>query len=98
MPVSPQVEWLASDLPFTIAPGQSANFGFTSPLGPGDQGFTALALNQGGVELALGRTIGPAVGATAVPEPSGLILAGLGMAGLLGVARFGRAGVVVARE
>jgi hypothetical protein len=85
---STQIEWFAFDAAFGILPGQSLTFGFTSVLGPGDQPFSALALNQGGlnVDVAVGTTSGPTVANTAVPAPSGLVLLAVGGLSLLGYA------------
>jgi hypothetical protein len=79
------IEW-DSPGPFTdLVPGSSGTFSFVSPLGPSDQSFFVVGLNDQGIDFNSGTTSAP--GSTAaVPEPSSLAMWGIGVLGLVAAA------------
>lgn len=73
------LSWTSPDSIFDISPGSSAAFSFLSALAPGLTTFRLTGISFSGLEEGVieQSTIGPAV-----PEPSGLVLAGTAAAAL----------------
>jgi len=77
------VTWESSDPSTDLLPGQSAIFSFESPLGPAQQSYLATGFDTTGTIFGTytGNVSGP--GVTSVPEPSSLLLSGIGVLGVL---------------
>jgi hypothetical protein len=82
----PDVEWFSPSSDTDLQVGSSAVFSFESLLGPGDQQFLVTGLDASipSIDFNSGDISGPV--AAAVPEPSSVLMFGLGSLGLLGAA------------
>jgi hypothetical protein len=80
-PGDPTISFFSTDPSTDIAPGTSALFSFLSISSPTTlQPYQLSTFDGSGSPPVLGSVLGP----TVVPEPSGLVLSGLGVLGLIG--------------
>jgi hypothetical protein len=84
------ISWESSAASFDLPPGFNDVFSFVSPLGPMLTDYLVVGLDETTFEIQTnqGQIAGPMT--SAVPEPSALLLCGIGFLGLLGYVAWSR--------
>jgi hypothetical protein len=89
-PGDSSVDWSSPSTATDIVPGQTAVFGFSSALGPVPLSYLIVGLDDTTGSLAINQGTIVSAGASSVPEPSTLLLCGIGLLGLVGRAGWPR--------
>ena len=72
------ISWESTDIAFDLAPGGRVGFSFTSPLNAGTHDYLIVGLNDVSGDVASNFSQIASPGPMAAPEPSGLLMMGLG--------------------